>query len=77
MAAKENFELVLAAFKLEDALGNARLRELSASDFERKFETLAGTLAGDIQNASRAVQLFAEEVEGVAYLDQLEEVRCT
>ena len=60
LIAQENFEFVLAAFELENALRDEGFRELRAGDFDRQLEIFFFALLRDFENFVGAGLLFSQ-----------------
>ena len=72
LVAEKDFEFVLAAFELEDALRDQGFGELRASDFDGELEIFFFALLRDFENFVGAALLFVEKIERVANHDEFE-----
>ncbi len=72
LVAEKDFEFVLAALELEDALCDQGFRELGASDFDGELEIFFFALLRDFENFVGAALFFLEEIERVADHDEFE-----
>lgn len=70
LIAEKNFEFVLAAFELEDALCDQGFGELGASDFDGELEIFFFALLRDFEDFVGAALFFLEEIERVAHHDE-------
>ena len=72
LRAQENFQFVLAAFQLQNALRDLSFGELRLGDFHGQLETFAFASLRDFENFVGAVLFGAKQVERVANFAEFE-----